>query len=144
VLAGPVSPRFGLRRRLSSSGLADRVDVTGALHGGEVPAAYRSASVFAFPSTTDTQGIVLHEAALAGLPIVMVDRELAAGHPLGAAVRLADPEPASLASALRASLEDDSDAAERAMQIAYGLTPALFAERTLDAYRAALRPAGRG
>ncbi|WP_433380962.1 glycosyltransferase [Actinoplanes sp. CA-142083] len=145
VLAGPVSPRLGLRRRLSERGLTEHVDVTGTLHGAEVPAAYRSASVFAFPSTTDTQGIVLHEAALAGLPIVMVDRELAAGHPLGEAVRLADPAPASLASALRASLDDtDGKTAARARQIAYGLTPALFAERTLDAYRAALMPAGRG
>ncbi|MFI5896692.1 glycosyltransferase [Actinoplanes sp. NPDC051513] len=144
VLAGPVSSRFDLRRRLVRAGLTGHVDVTGTLHGAEVPAAYRSASVFAFPSTTDTQGIVLHEAALAGLPIVMVDRELAAGHPLGAAVRLADPAPASLASALRASLEDENDVVERAQQIAYGLTPALFAEQTLDAYRAALMPVGRG
>ncbi|MFF5288627.1 glycosyltransferase [Paractinoplanes globisporus] len=139
VLAGPVSRRLGLRRRLDRAGLTSSTLVTGVLHDEEVLAAYRGAGVFAFPSTTDTQGLVLHEAALAGLPIVMVDRELAAGHPLGGAVRLADPEPASLASALRASLTEDRDAqVQKAFQIAYALTPALFAERTLDAYRAAL------
>jgi len=111
----------------------------GVLHGDEVLAVYRNAGVFAFPSTTDTQGIVLHEAALAGLPIVMVDRELAAAHPLGEAARLAEPTPESLAAALRASLEyGPGDAVERARRIAYASTPSLFAERTLDAYRDAL------
>lgn len=37
---------------------------------------YESADVFAFPSLTDTQALVLHEAAHAGLPIVSVDHEL--------------------------------------------------------------------
>jgi 1,2-diacylglycerol 3-alpha-glucosyltransferase len=143
VLAGPVSRRLGLGRRIEAAGLAASVDVTGALRGDEVLKAYRSASVFAFPSTTDTQGIVLHEATLAGLPIVMVDRELAAGHPLGAAVRLADPEPVSLASALGAALADDNRVAQRARQIAYALTPALFGEQTLAAYREALTTAAR-
>lgn len=37
---------------------------------------YEMADVFAFPSTTDTQALVLHEVALAGLPIVLADTEL--------------------------------------------------------------------
>lgn len=37
---------------------------------------YASGDVFAFPSDTDTQALVLHEAAHAGLPIVTVDPEL--------------------------------------------------------------------
>lgn len=37
---------------------------------------YESADVFAFPSLTDTQALVLHEAAHAGLPIVSADHEL--------------------------------------------------------------------
>jgi len=141
VLAGPVSRRLGLARRLARAGLTEHTAVTGVLHGDEVLAVYRNASVFAFPSTTDTQGIVLHEAALAGLPIVLVDRDLAAAHPLGGTARLAEPAPESLAAALRASLENDPGVAvERARQIAYASTPSLFAERTLDAYRAALTP----
>lgn len=48
---------------------------------GEVPREklgpyYASGDVFAFPSDTDTQALVLHEAAHAGLPIVTVDPEL--------------------------------------------------------------------
>jgi 1,2-diacylglycerol 3-alpha-glucosyltransferase len=139
VLAGPVSRRLGLPRRLARAGLTEHTAVTGALHGDEVLAVYRHAGVFAFPSTTDTQGIVLHEAAVAGLPIVLVDRELAAAHPLGGAARLAEPTPESFAAALRSALENDpGDAAERARRIAYAETPSLFADRTLDAYRDAL------
>lgn len=141
LLVGPVCRRLGLHRRLARAGIAARTVVTGALHGEDVLSAYRAATVFAFPSTTDTQGIVLHEAALAGLPLVMVDRELAAGHPLGPAARLAGPAPSALASVLRALLDDPGGAAEagrRARLIAYALTPDLFAERTLDAYREAL------
>ncbi|WP_234914655.1 glycosyltransferase [Corynebacterium belfantii] len=37
---------------------------------------YEMADVFTFPSTTDTQALVLHEVALAGLPIVLADTEL--------------------------------------------------------------------
>lgn len=139
VLAGPVSRRLGLSRRLARAGLTGHTAVTGVLHGDEVLAVYRNAGVFAFPSTTDTQGIVLHEAALAGLPIVMVDRQLAAAHPLGEAARLAEPTPESLAAALRASLGNDpGEAVERARRIAYASTPSLFADRTLEAYRDAL------
>ena len=39
-----------------------------------VAAAYRAAQVFAFPSRTDTQGLVLQEAALAGLPASVARR----------------------------------------------------------------------
>jgi 1,2-diacylglycerol 3-alpha-glucosyltransferase len=82
---------------------------------------------------------VLHEAALAGLPIVLVDRELAAAHPLGEVARLAEPTPESLAAALRDALESDpGETLARARRIADAETPSQFAERTLDAYRDAL------
>jgi 1,2-diacylglycerol 3-alpha-glucosyltransferase len=131
VLVGPVSRR--LRRRLP----ADAV-VTGTLSGAEVQAAYEAATVFAFPSATDTQGIVLHEAALAGLPIVMVDRRLHAGHPLAPAIRLTDATPAAFAAGVSDLLVNRDDATrlgERARLIAKELTPDRFADETLQAYR---------
>jgi len=131
VLAGPRS------WRLRTRGLPNVV-LTGTLSGDEVAAACRAATVFAFPSLTDTQGIVLHEAALAGLPIVLVDPDLAAGHPLAAAMRLAAATPAGLAAALRGPFGDSGDLGRR---LAAELTPEVFAERTLAAYRAALTPA---
>ena len=47
----------------------------GVLFGGQV-LAYAAMDVFVFPSLTDTQGWVIHEAALAGLPLVLIDRDL--------------------------------------------------------------------
>ncbi len=46
---------------------------TGVLTGSELGAAYASADVFLFPSTTDTYGNVVAEAAAAGLPVVVSD-----------------------------------------------------------------------
>ncbi|TFE01760.1 glycosyltransferase family 4 protein [Jeotgalibacillus salarius] len=43
---------------------------TGFMHGDELAQAYASADVFAFPSTTETLGLVLMEAMAAGLPVL--------------------------------------------------------------------------
>jgi len=47
---------------------------TGALAGEDLVAAYASADVFAFPSTTDTFGNVVLEAQACGLPVVVSDQ----------------------------------------------------------------------
>jgi phosphatidylinositol alpha 1,6-mannosyltransferase len=47
---------------------------TGYLYGEELARWYASADVFAFPSTTETFGNVVLEAAASGLPTVGVDR----------------------------------------------------------------------
>jgi glycosyltransferase involved in cell wall biosynthesis len=43
---------------------------TGALEGAELAAAYASADVFAFPSTTETLGLVALESMASGVPVV--------------------------------------------------------------------------
>ena len=53
--------------------MAARVVLTGQQPADVVAAAYGAADVFAFPSRTDTQALVLQEAALAGLPAVLAD-----------------------------------------------------------------------
>ncbi len=133
VLAGPVIRPAALRRRVARTGIAAHTVVTGALTPAEVQAAYLAADVFAFPSTTDTQGIVLHEAALAGLPLVLVDPALHAAHPLAPAMRLAAPDPSAFAAAL---LDPGHGAPARAL--AARLTPDRFATEILAAYRSAL------
>lgn len=54
----------------------ERITFTGALPRDELGRVYETSSIFAFPSLTDTQAWVLHEATHAGLPIVMIDPEL--------------------------------------------------------------------
>lgn len=130
VLAGPVARRLNLRRFVGPDTL-----VTGALTPGEVRAAYLGADVFAFPSVTDTQGLVLHEAALAGLPVVMVDAALHAAHPLAGALLLTDPSPAAFAATMLAAAGAPRGPAPPTPD---ALTPARFARQTLDAYRCAL------
>ncbi len=46
---------------------------TGYLRGNELAAAYASADIFVFPSTTDTFGNVILEAQACGLPVVVSD-----------------------------------------------------------------------
>lgn len=75
---------------------------------------YQLADVFAFPSQTDTQALVLHEAALAGLPIVSVDPGLQLVLEPGVNGELARPTPASLAAALMRVINRLPDARWRA------------------------------
>lgn len=49
---------------------------TGMLDRPKTLACFRSADLFCFASTTDTQGLVLNEAATAGKPIVYLDEEI--------------------------------------------------------------------
>lgn len=62
-----------LERLAEESVASDRIVFTGALPRKSLGTVYKATSVFVFPSLTDTQGLVIHEAALAGCPIVLVD-----------------------------------------------------------------------
>jgi glycosyltransferase involved in cell wall biosynthesis len=70
---------------------------------------YSSADLFAFASLTDTQALVLHEAAHAGLPFVMVDHELRLVIDPGVNAALARPNPVSLAGSIIAMLKQLED-----------------------------------
>ena len=54
----------------------ERIIFTGFMPREELGVVYATLDVFVFPSLKDTQGWVLHEAAHAGLPLVLIDREL--------------------------------------------------------------------
>lgn len=53
--------------------VADRVHLVGSLTGRELVDAYAAMDVFAFASTSETQGLVLAEAMSAGVPVVALD-----------------------------------------------------------------------
>lgn len=76
VFVGDFEYRKNLEDMADASAAADHVIFTGRIPREELGPVYAAADVFVFPSLKDTQGLVLHEAAHAGLPIVMCDPEL--------------------------------------------------------------------
>ena len=63
-----------LKKLVSELGISDKVTFTGKIMPPELVEIYRSGTVFATASETETQGIVLIEAAATGLPLIAVDK----------------------------------------------------------------------
>ncbi len=70
LIAGDGPHRPELEDLVTELGLRKRVAFAGYLKGPDAVAAYHAAHVFAFSSTTETQGLVIGEAMAAGLPVV--------------------------------------------------------------------------
>ncbi len=89
-----------IKRVLAHGAARGRIILPGEQKRDDLGAFYGMADVFAFPSQTDTQALVLHEAALAGLPIVSVDPGLQLVLQPGVNGELTRPTAASLAAGL--------------------------------------------
>lgn len=76
LFVGDFEYRATLESIAAESGFGDHITFTGALPREDLGVAYAAMSVFVFPSLKDTQGWVLHEAAHAGLPIVLIDQKV--------------------------------------------------------------------
>lgn len=142
VLVGAVYERRWLARLLRDAGpgVADRVVLTGQQPPHVVAAAYAAANVFAFPSRTDTQALVLQEAALAGLPAVLADPALHRHGTLGGNAVLAEPDPDAFAAAVLRLLRDRRTARRlgaAARACAAGHTPQRYAAAMHAVYTAA-------
>jgi len=61
------------RKELQASCRGRPITFTGVLEGDELAAAFASADVMVFPSTTDTFGNVVLEAQASGLPVIVTD-----------------------------------------------------------------------
>ncbi len=109
LIFGKGPDRFELERLAARLGIRDRVIFGGFLDQHEVAAAYELGDVFAFPSPSDTQGIVLYEAQAAGLPIVAT-RSMASRAAVvdGENGLFADDDPVAFADALERVLADPS------------------------------------
>ena len=106
-----------LRRRLQRAARYGGVRLVGRVPHDELGTYYGSADVFVFPSQTDTQALVLHEAALCGLPLVIVDPELNLVVDPGVNALVARPNMVSLSQAIMSMLRllaDDEFAARAA------------------------------
>ena len=108
--------QVSLRRRLQRAARFGGVKLTGQVPREELGAYYASADVFVFPSLTDTQALVLHEAAHVGLPLVVVDPELRLVVDPGVNAGLARPNAVSLAGVITGMLDalEDPDFAAAA------------------------------
>jgi len=105
-----------LRRKLQRAARHGGVKLPGQIPREKLGAYYSSADAFVFASLTDTQALVLHEAAHAGLPFVMVDHELRLVVDPGVNAILARPNAVSLAGAMISMINavEDPEFVERA------------------------------
>lgn len=76
LMVGDYEYRPVLEEKASHKRHAAKIIFTGSIPRHQLGDYYAIGDVFAFPSITDTQGLVVHEAAMAGLPLVLVDREV--------------------------------------------------------------------
>jgi glycosyltransferase involved in cell wall biosynthesis len=142
VLVGALYEPRWLAALLRAAGpeVAARVISTGQQPPDTVAAAYGAAEVFAFPSRTDTQALVLQEAGLAGVPVVLVDRVLHERGALGGAAMCTDATPDDFAAGVLRLLAD-RDAARRLAaageERAARHTPERYAATMCEVYAAA-------
>jgi glycosyltransferase involved in cell wall biosynthesis len=113
VIVGNPDPAFrspvpGL---ISELGLDSRVKLVPDVADEWLPAVYRAASVFAFPSLAEGYGLPVVEAMAAGVPVVMSDIEVMAEVAGMAAVMVPPRDAAGWARAIMAVLRDPALAA---------------------------------
>jgi 1,2-diacylglycerol 3-alpha-glucosyltransferase len=111
VMVGVRQRRRALLRLARGAGVAHALRIVPPVPHARMSAYYRMSDVLAFPSTTDTQGLVLLEAEQVGLPVVLADPALAtrpgACSTDGQAGRLSTPSQAApFAAALGRVLSD--------------------------------------
>lgn len=100
MFAGDFDYRETLEQKAKASGFSDRVIFTGRYEREKAGVIYAAADVYAFPSLTDTQGLVLHEAAGAGLPLVLCDGQVSEIMHVGQNGLLAENNPEDYAEKL--------------------------------------------
>ncbi len=72
VLVGGGSEKENLARLAKKEGISNKTFFTGFIKRETIPSVYADADVFTFASQTETQGLVVPEAMVSGLPCVVV------------------------------------------------------------------------
>ncbi len=134
VGAGP--HRAALEAFAAACGVAERVRFAGALPREALPDVYASADAFIFPSTTETQGLVIAEAQAAGLRVVAADTP-AMRETVGSGGVVVPADPAAFAAGLDAAIASGRD--ESAVHLAHSrFSVESQTRRILDLYREVL------
>jgi glycosyltransferase involved in cell wall biosynthesis len=141
--AGP--SEADIRTCFAQFGVAERLHIDGIQTSQSLADAYHAMDVFAFASTSETQGMVLSEAMAAGKPVVALDapgvREIVSDTVNGRL--LAEEDSNTFAAALHWVVEQQVDRrlalAQAARTTAEQFSMANTAERALDCYRTLLR-----
>lgn len=127
MFVGDFEYRETLETAAAECGYGDRITFTGAIAREKLGVAYAAMKVFVFPSLKDTQGWVLHEAPLAGLPVVLLDKGVTSAVIEGENGFYVDNMPEAVAAKVIALLEDDklyTRMSKRSVEIASQFTEA--------------------
>jgi glycosyltransferase involved in cell wall biosynthesis len=139
VLAGGIGEaRDAVEAAVAASGLADRIHPPGFIPDEVLPALYRRARVFAYPSLAEGFGFPPLEAMASGVPVVASTGSALAENLDGAATLVAPDDPGALANALD-TLACDANARRTAIAAGLERTSRFnwdeTARLTLDCYR---------
>lgn len=139
-LVGSGNAEKALQRHVQRRGLSAEVRLQGRVPHEHISAVYAAADLFVFPSSTETQGLVLWEAQAHGLPCVVVNE---GGAPEsvrdGVDGLLVRNEAQAFAQAVIRLLKDDvlrQQMSRNALR-SPRLTPGEMAERVLEVYQRA-------
>lgn len=131
---------------LARSGLEEHVLLPGYVSDADLPALYRQAACFVFPTVYEGFGLPALEALACGTPVV-ASRSSSLPEVTGGAALLVDPyDPAAIAAAIRRVLEDEALAArlrDAGPRRAAVFTWEAAARRTLTLYLELLGQHGR-
>jgi len=123
------------------AGIGDRLRVLGFVPDNDLPALYRAAEIFVYPSDYEGFGIPVLEAMAAGTPAVTLDNSALAEVAGDAAVLLPSADPDVLVGAFERLASDPAlraDYSARGRERAAGFTWAETARRTIETLREAV------
>jgi len=141
LLVGSHDHEDSLKTRAAALTYSDRIVFTGEIERNKLGAVYGAADIFLFPSLTDTQGLVINEAAAAGLPIVLCDQNLSEVFIEGQTGLLAENKAKKFAAVIAELLSDSvwrKKLGSKARQEAAKYTEAKQAKKLEAVYRSVI------
>lgn len=142
IFAGDWEYRSTLEKLALESTARDHIIFTGRYTRDQIGILNAIAKVYAFPSLTDTQGLVVTEAAYGGLPIVLCDPLAPAAFQENENGLVADNDPTDFADKIVRILEDEklyTKFSKHSKKLASELTERHQTEALVEIYRQALR-----